>query len=374
MTEGVTEAQEVREVKKSDHEALVALARVSFPVTQSRFVVADEASGKVVTINGKLVAASLLRVIYLPSGRKVGFVAWLMTHPEYRGRGLAPKLVKASTALLQAQQCDDIVTDVEGYNTGSANVFHRSGYQRISVWQQLSRWNPIDSIWLWIRTGFASDPGHFLWVANAATKEGSSWRGRFYAVVFNTLLAVLALSLGGGIFLSDSSSVVSVHTIVAFFIGVSSLLAAREMGTRLVSWFHKQPLEYRAWLDGGWGLSLLIAIGFGKVLPLPGNLYPPGDGWSTRNFQTLLGKGAIISTLFVACLIILGSLIREAGSNEFLVEIAFALLFVGKPLLVFDTLVAVAPFEGFNGRHLRDYNHPIWLMLSATAVIIFIWA
>ncbi|WP_072619899.1 GNAT family N-acetyltransferase [Spirulina major] len=374
MTESITGPQEVRELKKADYKALVALAKISFPVTQSRFVVTDDAGGLVVTINGKLVAASLLRIIYLPSGRKIGFVAWLMTHPEYRGRRLAQKLVEASTALLHAQQCDDIATDVEGYNTGSANVFYRSGYQRISMWQQLSRWNPIDSMWLWIRTGFALDPGHFLWVANAVSEQGSSWRGRFSVVVFNTLLVVLAPLLGGGILLSGSSSVVSVQTIVAFFVGVSSLLAIREMGTRLVSGFHKQPLEYRAWLGGGWGISLLIAIGFGAAFPLPGNLYPPGDGWSTRNFRTLLGQGAIVSTLFVTCLIILGSLLSEAGSNEFLAAIGFALLFVGKPLLIFDTLVAVTPFEGFNGRHLRDYNRPIWLMLSAIAVTIFIGA
>lgn len=42
--------------------------------------------------------------------------------------------------------------------------------------------------------------------------------------------------------------------------------------------------------------------------------------------------------------------------------------------MVFDTLAAVAPFEGFNGRHLRDFNHLIWLALSAIAVIILIWA
>ncbi len=367
------ETEELRDLKDEDHGAITALAKISFPVTQSRFVVPSKAGGKVVTINGNLAAASLLRIIDLPSGRRAGFIAWLMTHPDYRRRGLAGKLVKASTAQLQAQGCDDIVTDVEGYNSGSANVFFGADYRRLSLWQQLNRWNPVDIIWLWIRTGFAVDPGHFLWVFRGQNERVRPWIRKFSAVFLNTFLGVLAFSLGGGIFLSGSSSVPTVLTAVAFLVGISTLLAAREMGMRLFSWFYKQPLEYRAW-SGGWAMYLLIAIGFGRTLPLPGNFYPPGDGWSTRHFQVLLGQGAMASTLLVACLVILGSFISETGANEWLTPFALALVFVGKPLLVFDTLVAVAPFEGFNGRHLRDYNRLIWLALSAIAVIIFIWA
>ena len=367
------ETEELRDLKDEDHGAITALARISFPLTQSRFVVPSEAGGKVVTINGNFAAASLLRIIDLPSGRRTGLIAWLMTHPDYRRRGLAGKLVKASTAQLQAQGCDDIVTDVEGYNSGSANVFFGEDYQRLSLWQQLNRWNPVDIIWLWIRTGFAVDPGHFLWVFRGQSERVRPWIRRLWAVFLNTFLGVLAFSLGGGIFLSGSPSVPTVLSAVAFLVGISTLLAAREIGMRLFSWFYEQPLEYREW-SGGWAMSLLIAIGFGRTLPLPGNFYPPGDGWSTRHFQTLLGQGAMASTLLVACLVILGSFISETGANEWLTPFAMALVFVGKPLLVFDTLVAVAPFEGFNGRHLRDYNRLLWLALSAIAVIIFIWA
>lgn len=368
-----SETEELRDLRDEDYGAITALARISFPVSQSRFVVPGEAGGKVVTINGNLAAVSLLRIIDLPSGRRTGFIAWLMTHPDYRRRGLAGKLVKASTAQLRAQKCDDIVTDVEGYNSGSANVFFGADYRRLSLCQQLKRWNPVDMIWLWIRTGFAIDPGHFLWVFKGQNERVRPWIRRFCAVFLNTFLGVLAFSLGGGIILSGSSSVPTVLTAVAFLAGTSTLLAVREIGMRMLSWFYKQPLEYRAW-SGGWAMSLLIAIGFGRTLPLPGNFYPPGDGWSARHFQALLGQGAMVSTLLVACLIILGSFISATGANELLSRFAMALVFMGKPLLVFDTLVAVAPFEGFNGRHLRDYNRLIWLALSAIAVIIFIWA
>ena len=362
----------IRNLQPEDHPAISALAKRSFSISQSRFVIPSKIGGKVITINDKLVAASLLRMTILPSGNKIGFIAWLMTHPEYRCRGLANKLVKSSTALLQLRHCDNIVTDVEGYNTSSANVFYRSGYRRISVWQYFSRWNLLDSTWLSIKTGLAFDPGHFLWVADAVPPQINPWREQTYTVLFNTLFAVFAFSLGNGIF-SDSRMIPSVQTVVAIFIAVGILLSVREIGMKIVAWLYKCSVEFRSW-SGGWAISLLVALAFGNIFPLPGNIYPRGDGWSVRHYQGMLGQGAIVSNLFILCLIIMGSLLKNTASNEFLGHFALALLFVGKPLLVFDTLVAVAPFEGFNGRHLRDYNHLIWLVLSTIAVIVFIWA
>lgn len=81
----------------------------------------------------------------------------------------------------------------------------------------------------------------------------------------------------------------------------------------------------------------------------------------------------MVSTVLVALLIILGSLLRETANNEFSGYLGLALVYVGKPLLVFDTLVALPPFEGFNGRHLRDYSRSAWMVLSALSVVIFVW-
>lgn len=110
------------------------------------------------------------------------------------------------------------------------------------------------------------------------------------------------------------------------------------------------------------------------MFPLPGNVYPRGDGWRISNYKKVFGQGAVVSTLFVASLIMLGAFLQNNASSEFLRYLGLALLFVGKPLMVLDTLVAVAPFEGFNGRHLRGYNRLIWIALSGIAVILFVWA
>lgn len=373
MTGSTSDDEEIRDLSPEDHADIAALAAVAFPVSQARFVLPGQAGGKVVTVGGKLVAASLLRIFRLPSGRRVGFIAWLMTHPQYRGRGLAMKLVEASTAHLREQRCEAVVTDVEGYNTGSANVFHRMDYQRQSMWQQFRRWKLLDTVWLWVRCGYAIDPGHFLWVTDAQPGAPSSWRSRADAILLNTALALFALSVGGGVFLAGEAGLPSLTMIAALFVGVAGLLGVRELGMRVVASWHRQPLEYRAW-SGGTGMSLLIGIGFGKTMPLPGNLYPPGDGWSTRDYRAVLGQGAIVSALLVAGLILAGSWAKGAAGGSFIGEVGLALMFVGKPLLVFDTLVAIAPFEGFNGRHLRDYNRAVWVVLSLLAVGVFFWA
>lgn len=364
---------EIRDLSPEDYADVASLAAVAFPVSQSRFVLPGQAGGKIVTVDGKLVAASLLRIFKLPSGRRVGFIAWLMTHPQYRSQGLAAKLVAASTAQLRQQRCEAVLTDVEGYNTGSANVFRGAGYQRQSVREQFRRWNPLDALWLWIRCGYAIDPGHFLWVTDAQPGPPSSWRSRADAILLNTALALFALSVGGGLFLAGEVGLPSMATMAAFFVGVTGLLGVRELGMRLAAGWHGEPLEYRAW-SGGCGMALLIGVGFGKTMPLPGNVYPPGDGWSMRDHRVVLGQGAIVSALLVAGLILAGSLVRGAAGGSFIGEVGLALLFVGKPLLVFDTLVAIAPFEGFNGRHLRDYNRAAWALLSLLAVGLFFGA
>jgi len=228
MTAAPTQSECIRDLTAEDNRAVAKLARHAFPATQSSFVYPGK-TGTVATVNGTLVAACLVRVLRLPGGGRVGFVAWLMTHPDFRGRGLARKVVDAATRDLKADGCETLVTDIEGYNTASSNTFLRSGYGRVSFGQQLRRWNAVDLLWVWIRTGLVLDPGHFLWVTEPEAAKPHPVCGWLFSVGLNTLL-------------------------------------------------------------------------------------------------------------------------------------------------VFNTLIAVAPFEGFHGRHLRDFNSWIWLLMSLLALLVFVWA
>jgi ribosomal protein S18 acetylase RimI-like enzyme len=368
----------IRELRPEDRASVAAIAARAFVAMQAYFVVPSRSGGVIALVEGRPAAVSLVRVFNLPGGAKVGMIAWLMTDPEQRGLGLATKLVNESVRKLVEAGCTAIVTDVEGYNTASANVFHGAGFRRLGVSAQLKRWGAFDLFWLWLRTGIAIDPGHFTWVADpepaAAAPdraEPTPVRARLLAIVLNALFALFALSLGGGLFLAGEAGLPDAPRTLAVFLGVAILLLARESAMRLAAGTGGPAFEFRAW-EGGWGMSALIAIAFGRVLPLPGNLYPAGDGWRTRDHIARLGRSAVASALVLSALVLAASALRP-HSFAFIDEIARVIVFVGKPLLLFDTLVAVAPFEGYNARHLRDYHKPTWLAMSALGVAIFFW-
>lgn len=368
----------IRALRPEDREPVGALAARAFTAMQAAFVVPSRSGGVVALVDGRTVAASLVRVLDLPSGARVGMIAWLMTDPEQRGLGLATKLVNESVRRLRDAGCSAIVTDVEGYNTASANVFHGAGFRRPSLSGALRRWGPLDLLWLWIRTGVAVDPGHFLWVTDAEPAAAppepgapAPMRARLFAIVLNALFALFALSLGGGLLLPGEAGLPDASGSLAALLGVAVLLVARESAMRLAAGADGPALAFRAW-EGGWAISAVIAVAFGRVLPLPGNLYPAGDGWRTREHRARLGRSAVASTLVLCALVLAASAVRDQAT-PFVDELARVIVFVGKPLIVFDTLVAVAPFEGFNARHLRDHHKPTWIVMASLGIAVFLW-
>lgn len=362
-----------RDLKPDDHNQVKLLAKKAFPSTQAPFVVPGEAGGLLAEVNGSVAAVSLLRVISLSGGRKAGFIAWLMTDPDYRGMGLASLLVKEHVEMLKSQGFDYIFTDVEGYNTGSANIFHSQGFERLSTISQLKKWSFLDLSRIWIRTGLIVDPGHFLWVFNEKARSISQNNQRLLAVMLNWMIAILAISLGGGLFLSGAPKFPAIEELVATVAGIALLFGIREGVMRLTLIKDIRSFEFRSW-EGGLGISLIIAVLFGSLFPLPGNLYPKGDGWKIRNYRKVLGRAAVANTLTLSCIVLAASWTGLKTEIAFLQTLSFTLLFVGKPLLLFDTVVAIAPFDGFNATRLKEYNLAVWLLLTLLATGLFLFA
>ena len=360
----------IRALRDEDGPDIAALARICFPRIQACWVVPGPAGGMVVVADQEVVAAALLRIIALPGRHRIGFIAWVMTHPDHRGRGLAGRLVAASTAALRQQGCEAVVTDIEGYNTASVRTFVAAGYQRLSVGRQVLRWNPLGALWLWLSSYWAIDPGYFLWVDDAPSVISRPWLNGLAAVLFNSAVALLALSVGQGLF---EPSWPSPSQAIGSVLGVGSLLLARGLGMRLVALVHRQALVYRPWW-GGWGLSALIAMLFGQVFPLPGGYYPPGDDWRVAEHRAMLGRGAMLSAGLMAGLLGLAALARDGTGHALLDDSVATLRFVGRPLLVFDTLLACTPFQGFNGRRLLEHHRLAWCLLALLAVAVVLWA
>lgn len=364
-------SMEVRRLAPTDSASIAALAREAFPPTQSSFVQPGRDGGLVACVDGAIAAAAIVRVIQLPGGRSVGMIAWLLTGRDYRGLGLASRLVQACVDDLHARGCQYVLTDVEGHNTASANVFHGNGFKRLPPGEQVRCFGLAGSMWLAIRTGLVFDPGHFLWVYDTgpgAPREGAQRVGSW---LVNTLFAGAAMMLGSGLLLAGAPGLLGVADWLAFALAVVVLFGAREGAMRVTGAWFRQPLQYRAW-EGGFGITLIIALLFGRLLPLPGGLYPPGDGWKYRDVLPRLGPVAVAGTLAVALIVAGALMLKAAGAGGFMGQFAFAVLFVGKPLLLFDSAIAIAPFTAFNARRIFDYNRALWAGVAALGIVLFL--
>ncbi|USP80073.1 N-alpha-acetyltransferase 30 [Curvularia clavata] len=64
------------------------------------------------------------------SGTYRGYVAMLATQQEYRGRGIATKLVRLAVDAMAARNADEIVLETEVSNTASLKLYERLGFIR----------------------------------------------------------------------------------------------------------------------------------------------------------------------------------------------------------------------------------------------------
>jgi len=95
--------------------------------------------------DGRLVSVAGTQSI--SRSNRVAVVANVMTHPDYRGRGLARECVGALTAAL-LEQVKDVVLNVAPENTPAIRVYQRLGYQEIchlaegwAFWRGKSWWD-----------------------------------------------------------------------------------------------------------------------------------------------------------------------------------------------------------------------------------------
>jgi hypothetical protein len=47
-------------------------------------------------------------------------------------------------------------------------------------------------------------------------------------------------------------------------------------------------------------------------------------------------------------------------------------LVIGKPLLLFDTVMAFAPFQSFNARRIYEWHRGLWAAAAAIGVFLFL--
>jgi GNAT superfamily N-acetyltransferase len=362
----------IRPISPADHAAVREIAQRSFSVTQSGYV-RPGPDDLVATIDGRVAAAVLLQVLDLPNAGRVGRIAWLLTGPEYRGLGIARQLVRRGVEQLRALGCGSIATEVEGYNTPSANIFHEHEFRRLGTAAQIRWIGAAGALLLGIRTSRLFTPGHFLWALGVPGQPACTGVQRAGAWALNVLIALLALLMGGGLLLAGDPQLPGIPAMVAVVVAVALVLGLREAAMKMVARGLGQPLEFRGW-GSGVGASVLIATLFGSVFPVPGGCYPPGDGWRHHQFRRTLALSAAGGTSAVALLLLVALSVRAWIPGGFAAEVAKSVANVGIALLAFDSIVAFAPFQGYNAARMLDYSKPLWIGFALTGLFILILA
>jgi ribosomal protein S18 acetylase RimI-like enzyme len=357
-----------RPIRAGDSGALARLARRAFPPTQAIFV-GTTGEGYVVEVAGGLAAAVVLRVLELPSGTRLGLIAWVMTDPDHQGRGLAPTLVRRGIQRLEQLGCTVILTEIEGHNTASMAVFRKLGFGRIGLRDEIRAFGLAGAAILRIRTFLALDAGHFLWMRGEEGAATSDARERLVAWSLNGGFALLALALGGGLLLPGSAALPSPGEALTLFLAVAMVLGLREAAMRAVARTKGLAVTYRAWL-GGAGVSAAIALLFGSLFPLPGSIYPRAPDWRYPDALPTLGLAALAGAGVVAGSVALALATATSLPGSAAAPIAAAVLFVGTPLLLFDTAMAFPPFQAFAARRIHEFNRVVWAAAATAGLVL----
>ena len=240
---------EPRPIRPEDGPAIARLAARAFAPTEATFV-RSSGEGFVVEAADGLAAAALVRVIPLPGGRRAGFVAWVMTDPDHRGRGHASKLTGLGVARLAELGCDTIFTEIEGHNTGSEGVFRGRGFRPVGLRGQIAAFGPIGTAAIQLRTNHVADPGHRIWLLDAAADPPAEGRQRLACIGLNAAFALLALSLGGGLLLSGAPGLPTATEAALMVAAVAITLGLREGAMRTVAGARGLTVRFRGWGGG----------------------------------------------------------------------------------------------------------------------------
>jgi ribosomal protein S18 acetylase RimI-like enzyme len=363
-------ARPPRPIRPDDKQAVARLAERAFPPTQAAFVQAGE-EGFVIDADQGLAAAVIVRAVPIPGGRRVGFVTWAMTDPDHRGRGHASVLAERGVARLAELGCDGILTEIEGHNTASQAVFRGLGFRPIGLKDQIAALGLSGAVSFRLRSGYTLDPGHFLWLQGAASETKAEMPERLVAWGLNGLFALIVLSLGGGLLLQGAPGLPSVAESALLLAAVVFVLGAREAAMRVAAGARGVPVVFRAW-DSGLSITAVIALLFGRLFPLPGSVYPRQAGWRYAETLPALATAALAGVAAIAAIVAGAAWAAAAHAGTPAGAFAGSVLLIGKPLLLFDTVMAFPPFQAFNARRIYDFHRGLWAGVAALGLVLFL--
>lgn len=309
---------------------------------------------------GELVGATVPKIFPLPRGRKGGLLLWTFTVPEARDRGLGLRLAYAGNDYLKAAGCDQIFTCIQGYNTASSRLAPGRGFSIMPPGDQFGKYG-LRTLGVWAQISHFGDIGGFIWTwpSAASPRPTLQWWGSMLA---NVLVALLALTRRHWLEPVEPAAFLLLPPMVL------AMLAARHGAMRWSARRQDVDVEYRAW-ESGFPLSTLVALIAGRLLPIPGGIYPQGNNWRYRNLLPKLARIAMAGVVPAIVLAGAAGVALRTGALPSTAALAVeSLQSVARPLIVFDLLLPFYPFSSFNGRRIWEWNRKVWIVLAAAGV------
>lgn len=334
---------EIRKIRHDEIEKAEALMHAAFPKSYSSiFFLYEEHT--IVASDGDRIVGGINMDVY-DAGIRTGYIGWLYVDAEYRGMGIAGKLIDKAEEYLYGIGCREIALCIEGDNPSSFSNFSRRGYSIMTFPEQVRVFG-ISFLKVWKRASRFFDRGYFMWHKGNVRSLEKGFRETLPSFILmlmlNTLLFIPVLLKTGNMSV--------VYTMIP-----SAALILRSMMLYLALRIQKRDAIFLSW-DTSYFVSIISSLLLPMLFPSPGGVYIKGDRWSMAKEKDELGNAALAAV--------------AAEASALIVFMGTPYLLFALPLFIADTLLPFYPFCGFQASRLRRRKDYPLIAFSAAAVSI----
>jgi GNAT superfamily N-acetyltransferase len=339
----------IKPITPQDNRSIRTLAKKVFGWGVGLFIPTKHLWGFYVEDGHHIIAAVLMEKV----SKNEGILSWVFVDEKARGYRLASQLIERAVTTMDEAGLTTQFACVRDDNTSSWSMFYKKGYKVLPLFHTLFRYS-IKS--LMYRVNYAMVSGYSIWVKDEKKATVPTYP-RF--PIIRTLLS--SLILGGSLALFGLRSFEFLFVALITVIGLT-------LGRMLVSFIIARRYGPLRWMpsQGGFLLSLLIALMTSAWFPNFGFFVPKADIWNIKDFNRYVGHQSFASwfLLIVAFIGVAYSLPTyfEGGLNLVLMLV-----------LLYQIPIAF-PFDSFDGSKVWRWNklaYFVALLLSIGSIILF---
>jgi ribosomal protein S18 acetylase RimI-like enzyme len=341
----MNETYQILEVTQNQSNEIIDLAKNVFGYGTNWLISKKNMWGYYAT-DGKAIKG----VVLLGKGSdSEGFLSWIFVAKDARGHRLASKLMDQGFKALDEAGLTIQYALVRDDNTGSWNMFYKAGYKVLPLYKTLFSY-PIKS--LFKRLGYMFATGYSVWVKDSTKSDPTypKWP------IMRTLLSALLIGASIALFGLRSIELLLLTVLMVLSVTIIRMLIAYPIARRFGK-VRFMPSQ------GGYLLSLILALSTSSWWPTFGFFVPKEDLWKDTNFKANIGKQAFatwmaLNAIFVGTALLFNDLFTQ-GMHVFFV------------LILIYQVIPVWPFDAFDGAKVKRWSKPMYSIgLAITALVI----